>query len=158
MIISCKGDVTTIRTDDPRLTDLQTLQLRIQQHRFILFICWEDNHFVGMIFDNGDETRTLRPHLTYLDSLQGQAENHILCVQRFIDWIMINRQPTSGKNSWIVNPGATVDMIRQRPYRRRHERPEAAKHIECGIYVLLMIQLYLLQIPLTVLTPSKVHR
>ena len=48
-------------------------------------------------------------------------------------------------------------MIRQRPFRRDHVGPWEAKHIDCGIYVILMVQLILLNIPLTVLTPSDVH-
>ena len=158
MILSCTDDVTKTGAGDPRLADLQTLQRRIPQHRFIVFIHWEHNHFIGMIVDNGERTYLLSPQLIYLDSLKGNGKNHVLGVQKYMDWVMISHHLTQSTRSWTVNHGLTADMIRQRPYRRCHELPEAAKHIECGVYVILMIQLYFLKIPLTVLTPLKVHR
>ena len=150
-ILTFNGIVTDKVTEDKRYEELEALQTELLRHRYIIFVIWEHYHFTGIIVDKGEVDCTRGPRITYLDSHKGDGERHINILRRYVEHV------SSSSSIWTIDKNATADMIRQRPFRRDHVGPWEAKHIDCGIYVILMVQLILLDIPLTVLTPSDVH-
>jgi hypothetical protein len=156
-ILGFNGIITKQVESDKRYEELKALQRELVCHRYVIIICWEYNHFTGIIVDKGDTANTLAHNMTYLDSLKGNGDRNLAILQRFMTSVWTSPFHPLEDHRWTINAGATASMIKQRKFRRSYESPWDAVHIDCGIYVLLMVQLIFLEIPLSVLTPPSVH-
>ena len=100
-----------------------------------------------------------RRSMTYFDGLNQNSNNcpwEISLVKNLYEDESRRQGLQLHQDDWTICYPAK-HMQRQQPYQDNTFPHNQLIHIDCGLYAILMAALYLLEIPLSLLTPIKVH-
>jgi hypothetical protein len=117
-----------------------------------------DPHFVGAILDLRP-FNAASPTFYFLDSLL--LDNHAAKLLRITQSIFIhvsNNCHIPHPSTWTIDTTATRYMTPQQPYSPPGRPQSEATHIECGVYVIMMVQMWLADQPLSAITPISVQQ
>ena len=147
----------------PSISDeWQQIQSTILRTRYVVFAYRApDPHFVGAILDR-HTSELAQPALYYFDSFHstsgGAYTTVVNTAKSLLDWTHQQNQSSSDSNRWTVVSDMTRCMERQRPYRRPSDHPWDGTQIDCGVYLIMMFQLFFEGSALTALTPTAVNK
>ena len=124
--------------------------------RWTIFAFNEASHYVGVALELLPGHNQVRPY--FLDSLKGSHDMYIDEVRRFITWASDHVNLTHLSINWTVKLDPTLPMQTQCKYSYPGVHPDLEYHIDCGLYLVLMMLLLTKDKPLELLTPVLVHQ
>ena len=138
-------------------TRLQTTLLLTRYTVIGLFTT--DPHFVGAILDLHPPDAAL-PKFYFLDSLlhDTYATRLLRITQSIFHHVMTNNPTVHEPSLWTVDSTATGLMTPQQPFTPPGHSPSNSTHIECGVYLIMMVQMWLANHPLSAITPISVQQ
>ena len=152
VLTSCRGDLDVVLSQPKAVPDICA---RLFHCRWHVYSFIRDGHFVGVLVDRGD------PHtdgkVWYVDSLKWDGCRELEVVRAFLGHEARRKNLPSAWASFAIQPQASYCMPVQRTYRRVDEDPIAAHHIDCGIYLFLMMVCLRADESLGMLSTAIVH-
>ena len=136
------------------------LQTTLLQTRYtVIGLLTTDPHFVGAILDLQPPDAEF-PKFYFLDSLlhDTYAQRLLRLTQSIFHHVTTNNHTTHDSSLWTVDTTATGLMTPQQPFTPPGHSPSEATHIECGVYFIMMVQMWLAKQPLSAITPFSVQQ
>ena len=140
LILTNQNNYHEFLSANPRYSGIQAPQSSLFSRRYAVFIIMADVHFMGVIVDWESPSKTAY-NITYLDSFKSRGDKYLAPITAYLTWMHISAFPLAPSPTWTIDRTRTAHMERQRPYRKPDTDAWDATHIECGIYVILMVPL-----------------
>ena len=115
-----------------------------------------DDHFIGVTLHRHRDSAT---HITlhYLDSLKWNGDRIIRNISAFLICCAQSAGIALHSSDITLVPQAASNMATQLPHRVRQLNCTIEEHIDCGLYLILMIILDTMSISLDSISPPLVH-
>ena len=148
--------VDQIATNPILQPQMDVILSQIFSKQCVVFTFNIDDHFIGVTMHRHRSSAT---HITlhYLDSLKWNGDRIIRSISAFIMCCAQSAGIELRSSDITIVSQAASNMATQLPYRERKLNCNTEVHIDCGLYIILMIILNTQSISLESISPPLVH-